>query len=193
MMNMELIRMVVIGPESTGKSSLCEALSKHFDAVWCPEFAREYLTTHGKDYTFEQLDEIARGQLKLEDEQAALASLQWSNQEIHITPKPLLFVDTDMYVMKVWCEFVFGKCHAWIEEEISKRKYDLYLLCNTDLPWQKDHLREYPDLETRETLLGIYRDLLLHQSVPWVEISGTGADRIESAIRAVQTHVLNKR
>jgi NadR type nicotinamide-nucleotide adenylyltransferase len=193
MMNMELIRIVVIGPESTGKSSLCEALSKHFDAVWCPEFAREYLTTHGKDYTFEQLDEIARGQLKLEDEQAALASLQWSNQEIHITPKPLLFVDTDMYVMKVWCEFVFGKCHAWIEEEISKRKYDLYLLCNTDLPWQKDHLREYPDLETRETLLGIYRDLLLHQSVPWVEISGTGADRIESAIRAVQTHVLNKR
>ena len=193
MMNMELIRIVVIGPESTGKSSLCEALSKHFDAVWCPEFAREYLTTHGKDYTFEQLDEIARGQLKLEDEQAALASLQWSNQEIHITPKPLLFVDTDMYVMKVWCEFVFGKCHSWIEEEISKRKYDLYLLCNTDLPWQKDHLREYPDLETRETLLGIYRDLLLHQSVPWVEISGTGADRIESAIRAVQTHVLNKR
>ena len=193
MMNMELIRIVVIGPESTGKSSLCEALSKHFDAVWCPEIVREYLTTHGKDYTFEQLDEIARGQLKLEDEQAALASLQWSNQEIHITPKPLLFVDTDMYVMKVWCEFVFGKCHAWIEEEISKRKYDLYLLCNTDLPWQKDHLREYPDLETRETLLGIYRDLLLHQSVPWVEISGTGADRIESAIRAVQTHVLNKR
>lgn len=193
MMNMELIRIVVIGPESTGKSSLCEALSKHFDAVWCPEFAREYLTTHGKEYTFEQLDEIARGQLKLEDEQAALASLKWSNQEIHITPKPLLFVDTDMYVMKVWCEFVFGKCHSWIEEEISKRKYDLYLLCNTDLPWQKDHLREYPDLETRETLLGIYRDLLLHQSVPWVEISGTGVDRIETAIRAVQTHVLNKR
>ncbi len=193
MMNMELIRIVVIGPESTGKSSLCEALSKHFDAVWCPEFAREYLTTHGKDYTFEQLDEIARGQLKLEDEQAALASLQWSNQEEHITPKPLLFIDTDMYVMKVWCEFVFGKCHDWIEEEISRRKYDLYLLCNTDLPWQKDHLREYPDLETRETLLGIYRDLLQHQSVTWVEISGTGQERIEIAIRAVQTHVLNKR
>jgi NadR type nicotinamide-nucleotide adenylyltransferase len=193
MMNMELIRIVVIGPESTGKSSLCEALSKHFDAVWCPEFAREYLTTHGKDYTFEQLDEIARGQLKLEDEQAALASLQWSNQEEHITPKPLLFIDTDMYVMKVWCVFVFGKCHDWIEEEISRRKYDLYLLCNTDLPWQKDHLREYPDLETRETLLGIYRDLLQHQSVPWVEISGTGHERIEIAIRAVQTHVLNKR
>lgn len=193
MMNMELIRIVVIGPESTGKSSLCEALSKHFDAVWCPEFAREYLTTHGKDYTFEQLDEIARGQLKLEDEQAALASLQWSNQEEHITPKPLLFIDTDMYVMKVWCEFVFGKCHDWIEEEISRRKYDLYLLCNTDLPWQKDHLREYPDLETRETLLGIYRDLLQHQSVTWVEISGTGHERIEIAIRAVQTQVLNKR
>ena len=190
---MELIRIVVIGPESTGKSSLCEALAEHFNAVWCPEFAREYLTSHGKDYTCDQLDEIARGQLKLEDEHAALASLQWLNQEEHVTPKPLLFVDTDMYVMKVWCEFVFGKCHAWIQEEISKRKYDLYLLCNTDLPWQQDHLREYPDLETRESLLGIYRDLLKHQFVPWEEISGTGPDRIETAIRAVQTHVLNKR
>ena len=105
----------------------------------------------------------------------------------------MLFVDTDMYVMKVWCEFVFGKCHPWIHEEIKKRKYDLYLLCNTDLPWQQDHLREYPDLETRETLLGIYRNLLKHQSVPWEEVSGSGQDRIDTAIGAVEKHVLTKR
>lgn len=191
-MSMDLIRIVVIGPESTGKSSLCEALAKHFDAIWCPEFAREYLTAHGKDYTFEQLDDIARGQLRLEDEHARLAIRQWSNQQQQVTPKPLLLIDTDMYVMKVWCEFVFGKCHPWILEEISKRNYDLYLLCNTDLPWQQDHLREYPDLETRETLLGIYRDLLKHQSVPWKEISGSGQDRIDEAIRAVETLVLTK-
>jgi NadR type nicotinamide-nucleotide adenylyltransferase len=189
-MSMDLIRIVVIGPESTGKSSLCEALANHFNTDWCPEFAREYLTTHGKDYTFEQLDEIARGQLRLEDEYAQKAIRSWN--ERHRTPKPLLFIDTDMYVMKVWCEFVFGKCHPWITEEISKRKYDLYLLCNTDLPWQKDHLREYPDLETRETLLGIYRDLLKHQSVPWHEVKGQGQNRIDTAIRAVETHVLNK-
>lgn len=192
-MKMDLIRIVVIGPESTGKSSLCGALATHFDTVWCPEYAREYLTQHGKDYTFEQLDEIARGQLGLEDRFSELATRQWSEKLEPITPKPMLFVDTDMYVMKVWCEFVFGKCHPWILEEIKKRKYDLYLLCNTDLPWQKDHLREYPDLETRETLLGIYRNLLKHQSVPWEEVSGSGQDRIDAAIHAVEKHVLTKR
>lgn len=192
-MKMDLIRIVVIGPESTGKSSLCGALAAHFDTVWCPEYAREYLTQHGKDYTFEQLDEIARGQLGLEDRFSELAIRQWSEKPEPITPKPMLFVDTDMYVMKVWCEFVFGKCHPWIHEEIKKRKYDLYLLCNTDLPWQKDHLREYPDLETRETLLGIYRNLLKHQSVPWEEVSGSGQDRIDAAIYAVEKLVLSKR
>ncbi len=191
-MSMDLIRIVVIGPESTGKSSLCEALAKHFDADWCPEFAREYLTTHGKDYNFEQLDEIARGQLKLEDELAARAIRQWNDKPKHLTPKPMLFVDTDMYVMKVWCEFVFGKCHDWISEEISRRKYDLYLLCHTDLPWQQDHLREYPDLETRESLLGIYRDLLKNQSVPWEEVTGQGQGRIDAAIRAVEIHFPTK-
>lgn len=191
-MYMDLIRIVVIGPESTGKSSLCEALAKHFNAAWCPEYAREYLTSHGKEYTFEQLDEIARGQLILEEEYAARAIKGWKEQQDKITPKPLLFIDTDMYVMKVWCEFVFGKCHPWIKEEISKRKYDLYLLCNTDLPWQKDHLREYPDLETRESLLSIYRELLKQQSVPWQEITGQGQVRIDEAISAVETHILNK-
>jgi nicotinamide riboside kinase len=94
--------------------------------------------------------------------------------------------------MKVWCEFVFGKCHDWISEEISRRKYDLYLLCHTDLPWQQDHLREYPDLETRESLLGIYRDLLKNQSVPWEEVTGQGQGRIDAAIRAVEIHFPTK-
>ena len=192
-MRMDLKRIVVIGPESTGKSSLCEALARAFGTIWCPEYAREYLTEHGKDYTFEQLDEIARGQIRLEEEQADRALQQWSRQSNPVTPCPMLFVDTDMYVMKVWCEFVFGKCHPWILEEIGRRKYDLYLLCNTDLPWQQDHLREYPDLETRENLLGIYRDLLKNQMVPWMEVTGSGQDRIDAAILAVKTHLLTKR
>lgn len=192
-MRMDLKRIVVIGPESTGKSSLCEALAGVFDTIWCPEYAREYLTEHGKDYTFEQLDEIARGQIRLEDKYAAMAIRKWSGQKEPVTSSPVLFVDTDMYVMKVWCEFVFGKCHPWILEEIGRRKYDGYLLCNTDLPWQQDHLREYPDLETRENLLGIYRDLLKKQTVPWAEVTGSGQERIDNAIEAVKNHLLNKR
>ncbi len=71
-----------------------------------------------------------------------------------------------MYVMKVWCEFVFGKCHSFILDEIVKRKYDAYLLCNTDLPWVADELREYPDPESRKRLYQMYKDLMINQQFP---------------------------
>ena len=90
-----------------------------------------------------------------------------------------------MYVMKVWCEFVFGKCHDWILHQIAQRKYDLYLLCNTDLLWVKDELREYPDLESRQKLFHIYKDLMVNQPVPWVEIGGNYDQRFEKAVVAV--------
>jgi nicotinamide riboside kinase len=87
--------------------------------------------------------------------------------------------------MKVWCEYVFNNCHQWIIDQISSRKYDLYLLCNTDLPWTKDELREYPDLETREKLFQMYKDIMINQNIPWVEIKGENEERIQSAIEAV--------
>ena len=97
----------------------------------------------------------------------------------------LLFIDTDMYVMKVWCSFVFGKTHSWILNQIIHRKYDLYLLCNVDLPWVKDELREYPDLARREKLYNIYKEIMLNQPVPWIDISGTYNERLQCAIAAV--------
>jgi NadR type nicotinamide-nucleotide adenylyltransferase len=185
-----LIKVAVIGPESTGKSTLCEMLALHYNTQWCPEFAREYLLTHGMDYTYDDLLYIAKGQLAMEDEyiQSIVNSLQStvkSNSPLTTHHLPLLFIDTDMYVMKVWCEFVFGKCHRWVLEQIVKRKYDLYLLCNTDLPWVKDELREYPDLVTRDKLYYIYKDIMINQSTPWVDISGDHNERTQKAIKAV--------
>lgn len=172
-----LKKIVVIGPESTGKSTLCEQLAQHFDTEWCPEFAREYLLTHGMDYTYDDLLYIAKGQVAMEDEYAVkLAQPNSSN---------LLFIDTDMYVMKVWCEFVFGKCHPWILDQIVSRRYDLYLLCNIDLPWVKDELREYPDLVSRQKLYNIYKDIMINQSAPWVDISGDTDERLQKALDAV--------
>lgn len=171
---MSLKKIVIIGPESTGKSTLCGQLAHHYGSTWCPEFAREYLLTNGMDYSYDDLLTIAKGQLALEDEYTVM---------VHHT-KPL-FIDTDMYVMKVWCEFVFGKCHRFILEQIVKRKYNLYLLCNIDLPWVKDELREYPDLKSREHLYKMYKDILINQSVPWVEISGGDEERLVVAIEAV--------
>ncbi len=180
-----LKKIVVIGPESTGKSTLCEELARYFETNWCPEFAREYLLTNGTDYNFDDLLTIARGQLAMEDEyieRIENQSLPLLEAGGHIP----LFIDTDMYVMKVWCEFVFGKCHRYVLDQIVKRKYDLYLLCNTDLPWEKDELREYPDLKTREKLFYIYKDIMVNQNVPWVEIKGSHEERTQQAIESVR-------
>jgi NadR type nicotinamide-nucleotide adenylyltransferase len=167
---------VVIGPESTGKSFLCEQLSAHFNCTWCPEFAREFLLRKGNRYDYDDLLEIARGQVQMEDR-----SIEESESR-----HPFLFIDTDMYVMKVWAEFVFGKCHRYILEQAAQRRYDLYLLCNTDLPWVKDELREYPDLETRKILFNIYKDIMVNQDTPWVEIKGLEEERFSIAKDAIQ-------
>lgn len=181
-----LKKIVVIGPESTGKSTLCQQLADHYETAWCPEFAREYLHTNGTNYEFDDLLTIAKGQLALEDEYTAKLEHQAEPMMESGGHLPL-FLDTDMYVMKVWCEFVFNKCHRYILEQIGERKYDLYLLCNIDLPWVKDELREYPDLHTRKKLYQIYKDIMLNQPVPWVDISGDYEHRLHKAIKAVDS------
>ena len=182
-------KIVIVGPESTGKSTLCEKLADHYNTIWVKEYAREYLLKNGTDYTFEDLSDVARGQLaneangleELEKKIKADTSSLSFNPHRH-TP---LFIDTDMIVMKVWCEFVFDKCHNWILNEIVDRKYDLYLLGNIDAPWVKDELREYPDLPTRERLYNHYKDIMVNQSVPWVDICGNYDERLQKAIKAV--------
>jgi nicotinamide riboside kinase len=215
----EVKKIVVIGPESTGKSTLCEQLADHYNTIWCPEYAREYLSRNGASYTFEDLLQIAKGQLRLEDEFVRKVSgiryevsgeREFRRQEIAdrnktISNKPEtrnqkletgnfepetsnlkpVFIDTNMHVMKVWCEFAYGKCHQYILDEIVGREYDMYLLCNVDLPWTKDELREYPDYESREKLYHIYKDILVNQQVPWASVSGNNEERKLIAIEAI--------
>ena len=179
-----LKKIVIIGPESTGKSTLCQQLAEHFETVWCPEYAREYLLTNGKDYSYTDLLTIAKGQIAGEENWAELLEKRAApllEQDYDIP----YFIDTNMVVMKVWAEFVFNKCHPYIEDQLAKRKYDHYLLCQPDLEWEKDELREYPDLETRERLFFIYKNYLEQQSVPWTLIKGKNDDRIQSAIHTV--------
>ena len=174
---MRLKKIVVIGPESTGKSTLCSQLAAHYKTLWCPEYAREYLEKNGTEYNYEDLLNIAKGQIELEEKTLSTLNHQSST----------VFIDTDMYVMRVWCEFVFGKCYNWILNQIATRKYDLYLLCNVDLPWIADELREYPDIKTRNKLYHYYKDIMINQSVKFIDISGDYDKRLQAAINAVDS------
>jgi len=185
---METIKkIVVIGPESTGKSTLCEKLAAHYNTLWVPEYAREYLEKHGTDYTYEDLLPIAKGQIELEEKLSNKLSVKTG--KIYDSPftnhDSPLFIDTDMYVMKVWAEYVFNNCHNWILNRIAERKYDLYLLCDVDLPWIEDKLREYPDAGIRKKLFFFYKELMTSQSTPWHIISGNYEQRLEHAIDVI--------
>ena len=176
-------KVAIIGPESTGKSTLSERLANHYQTLWVPEYARQYLTQHGMAYTYDALLTIAKGQVALEEEYLAKCTQHPTSNIQHPSP---LFIDTDMYVMKVWCEFVYNKCHQWIIDQIVSRRYDLYLLCNIDIPWSPDVLREYPDTRPRQELFRMYHDILVNQSTPWAVISGDNDERLQSAINAVE-------
>ena len=104
---MNLKKIVVIGPESTGKSWLCENLATYYNTHWVEEYAREYLLTNGKDYTLNDLDVIAKGQIENENKISNQIINSWETTD---AKKPL-FIDTDLYVIKVWSEFVFNQWH----------------------------------------------------------------------------------
>lgn len=188
-------KIVILGPESTGKSTLCDQLARHYQTIWIPEYARTYLHQHGMDYSYDDLLTIAKGQLELEDKYVSEFQRQLSSPVSQPgSPGALLksrpiFIDTNMHVMKVWCEFVFGKCHDWILRQIADRHYDLYFLCDIDLPWVMDELREYPDIESRQKLFRIYKDIMVNQHVPWVHVEGTYHQRFVKAVAAVD-HLL---
>ena len=178
--NTKLQKIVVLGPESTGKSTLSEALAKHYGVVDCKEYARQYLHENGTKYNFEDLLTIAKGQLTIEQQ-----AIQKAEQLFIEKLKNKIIIDTNMYVMKVWCEYVFNDCHTFILDQINKRNYDLYLLADIDLPWSADEMREYPDEKPRQELFAIYKDILINQNTPWGIVSGAGDERTQNAIKLI--------
>ena len=165
-------RILILGPESTGKSTLAEDLANHFGEPWVPEFAREYLEKVDRPYRFEDLVEIGKGQVLLEDQQAEKA-------------KNFLFCDTDLRVIHIWSEHRFGKTDPWVLGEINRRTYDLILLTDTDLPWEPDPLREYPELEMRQYFFEKYLKLAQESGFPFWTVSGDREKRLKKAVQAV--------
>ena len=166
----QLKKIVITGPESTGKTTLAARLAEHFGTVWVPEFAREYLLKNGPGYSFRDLNLIARGQLALEETKEREA-------------QHLLFCDTDLLVVKIWSEHVFGKVDPWITKMVNERQYDFYLLQNIDLEWEPDPLREHP--HQRQFLLERYIEELKLLGANYKLISGKGNKRFGAAVKAV--------
>lgn len=165
-------KIVVIGPESTGKSTLSAELAAHYKTLWVPEFARDYLMQLNRPYEQEDLLRMAEGQLITEDAAAVKAN-------------ELLICDTDLQVIKVWSEAKYGDCDPRILEMIASRKYDLYLLTYIDMAWEDDPLREHPKPEERIYFYQIYRDIVMNSGLPWVDIRGGYEERLQTAIAAV--------
>ena len=157
---MNLLKIIVIGPESSGKTTLCNALSKHFNLPFSKEYAREYLNALKRDYNPDDLLKIAKGQLQTEN--------------------GLQLLDTDLITLKIWSEYKYGSCDNWILTQIEKQKPEnrFYLLCSPDIPWQADKQRENPN--DREELFEIYKQELddLEHNYFIVE----GENRIENSI-----------
>lgn len=167
-------RIVIIGPESTGKSTLTSGLARYFDTVFVPEYARGYLEQLSRPYNESDLLLIAKGQVALEEEKALAAR------------NGLLFCDTDLQVMKVWMEDKYNRCDNWVLEQIACRKYDLYLLTDIDMEWQDDPLREHPEPEMRAYFFHIYKDIVQHSCIPFVRVSGNEEARLQTAVTAIK-------
>jgi nicotinamide riboside kinase len=172
-----IYKIAIVGPESTGKSSLAQALAMHFNEPWVPEIARDYITNLDRPYTLNDITLLAELQLQAEQEKINSA-------------KKFLFCDTTLLVNKIWAQFVFNEVPQIINELYLPQDYVLHLLCDIDLPWEYDPLREHPNY--RKELFQLYeKDLELSQA-NYIKVNGFSQQRIDMAVDLIHQLILSK-
>lgn len=162
-------RIAITGPESSGKSTLSNALAEYYQTSWSPEFARDYLEKRDGQYAQSDIDKIAKGQLAMWQ--------QASTENIH-------FCDTEMLVLKIWSEFKYGNCSSFIKKAFHEQQFDHYFLCRPDIPWEEDPLREHP--EQREQLFDIYHKSLIEHNLPFTIVGGDLPKRLSICKRVIE-------
>jgi NadR type nicotinamide-nucleotide adenylyltransferase len=162
-------RIVLTGPEASGKTTLAKALARNFRAAWLPEQARLYAEQVKRELTAADAELIAQRTIDADD--AALAA-----------DPPLLLLDTDLISTVVYVRHYYGPCPAWIEAAARERRGDLYLLCAPDLPWTADGVRDRP--AQRQEMFALFERALQEFDCVSVDVSGTGIARERAALSA---------
>ncbi len=166
-----LRKVAIVGPESSGKTTLAAYLADYFQGSWVPEYARQYLDKLDRQYGYEDLLTIAKGQVA-------------SEKTMLTREKSLLFCDSTMVTMKIWSDDKFGKCDDWIAGQLKEEKYEGYLLCKPDLPWQADPQRE--DENRRDVLFDSYVEILRRHDKKYKIVEGLGQAREKLAVSHVK-------
>ncbi|MDB4874764.1 MAG: hypothetical protein JWM41_1210 [Gemmatimonadetes bacterium] len=170
-----VIRVVLTGSESTGKTTLAARLAAHYGGELVPEFVREYAARKRAPIDFADHGPIARGQMALEDEHIARATR-------------LVVQDVDLLSTVVYCDHYFGRCPAWIAEAAALRRPDLYLLCEIDVPWVADDVRDRGHM--REEVQGMFRAAVVAYGSPVAVITGDWDERFQRAVDAIDALLL---
>ena len=170
-----LIKVAVVGPESTGKSTIAQQLAQHYGTVCVPEYAREYCRDLNRQYTLQDEMNMFYGQVALE---RSLVPLAQNN---------LLVCDTMFLTIKIWCDHLFGATPAIVTDMLRNVKYDLFLLMDIDPPWVDDPLRDFPQL--REHFMDVWHRELQAIDANYAVVSGLGEDRFRNALAIVQQSV----
>jgi NadR type nicotinamide-nucleotide adenylyltransferase len=154
-----MIKIAFIGPESSGKTTLTNFFCELTSFKKVEEFARKFLEKKQTKYTYEDLEIIAQNQFKL----------------IQNTIDKIVWIDTELLVIQIWSEVVFGKTCDFITQNIENQKIDLYVLCKPDIPWEYDVLRENP--LDREQLFQLYEFKLKKYNFPYLILEGSLENR----------------
>ncbi|MGE4488302.1 MAG: AAA family ATPase [Kiritimatiellales bacterium] len=169
-------RIILTGAESSGKSSLTRHLGETLNLPYALEYARFHLEKHGPQYDYELLRKMARLHLTYQMQQVPAAAA-------------LGVFDTDLVNYRIWAEEIFGQCPGEILAGINQEKNHIYLLCEPDLPWEPDPLRENPN--DRRRLFERHREEIEKLGRPYEIVRGTGAEREACAAAALRRLILS--